>query len=45
MNNGFQEFEDSIFRIINEEILYDNDLHTAPDDLEDENSSEMEVVN
>ena len=28
-------FEDSIFRLINEEILYDNDLHTEPDDLEE----------
>ena len=30
------KFSDSIFRLINEELLYDNDLHTAPeiDDLE-----------
>lgn len=29
-------FADSIFRLINEELLYNNDLHTAPekDDLE-----------
>lgn|SRR5574344_2077402 len=45
LENLSYKFEDSIFRLINEEILYDNDLHTAPDDLEDENSSEMEVVN
>lgn len=30
------KFEDSIFRLINEELLYDNNLHTYPDDLEDE---------
>lgn len=29
------KFEDSVFRLINEEILYDNNLHTYPDDLED----------
>lgn len=30
------KFEDSVFRLINEELLYDNNLHTYPDDLEDE---------
>ena len=29
------KFEDSVFRLINEELLYDNNLHTFPDDLED----------
>ena len=29
------KFEDSVFRFINEELLYDNNLHTYPDDLED----------
>ena len=29
------KFEDSVFRLINEELLYDNNLHTYPDDLED----------
>lgn len=29
------KFEDSVFHLINEEILYDNNLHTYPDDLED----------
>lgn len=29
------KFEDSVFRSINEELLYDNNLHTYPDDLED----------
>ena len=29
------KFEDSFFRLINEELLYDNNLHTYPDDLED----------
>lgn len=29
------KFEDSVFRLINEELLCDNNLHTYPDDLED----------
>ena len=29
------KFEDSVFHLINEELLYDNNLHTYPDDLED----------
>lgn len=29
------KFEDSVFRLINEELLYDNNLHTYPDDFED----------
>lgn len=29
------KFEYSVFRLINEELLYDNNLHTYPDDLED----------
>lgn len=29
------KFEDSVFRLINEELLYDNNLHTYPNDLED----------
>ena len=29
------KFEDFVFRLINEELLYDNNLHTYPDDLED----------
>lgn len=29
------KFEDSVFRLINEELLYDNNLHTHPDDLAD----------
>lgn len=29
------KFEDSVFRLINEELLYDNNLHTYPEDLED----------
>lgn len=29
------KFEDSVFCLINEELLYDNNLHTYPDDLED----------
>ena len=29
------KFEDSVFRLINEELLYDNNLHTYLDDLED----------
>lgn len=29
------KFDDSVFRLINEELLYDNNLHTYPDDLED----------
>lgn len=29
------KFEDSVFRLINEELLYDNNLNTYPDDLED----------
>lgn len=29
------KFENSVFRLINEELLYDNNLHTYPDDLED----------
>lgn len=29
------KFEDSVFRLINEELLYDNNLLTYPDDLED----------
>lgn len=29
------KFEDSVFRLINEELLYDNNLHTYSDDLED----------
>lgn len=29
------KFEGSVFRLINEELLYDNNLHTYPDDLED----------
>lgn len=29
------KFEDSVFRLINEELLYDNNLHTYPDDLAD----------
>ena len=29
------KFEDSVFRLINEELLYDNNLHTYPDDLEE----------
>lgn len=29
------KFEDSVFRLINEELLYDNNLHTYPDDLKD----------
>lgn len=29
------KFEVSVFRLINEELLYDNNLHTYPDDLED----------
>lgn len=29
------KFEDSVFRLINEELLYDNNLHTYPDNLED----------
>ena len=28
------KFEDSVFHLINEELLYDNNLHTYPDDLE-----------
>lgn len=36
LNSLSYKFSDSIFRLINEELLYDNDLHTAPemDDLE-----------
>lgn len=36
LDNLSYKFADSIFRLINEELLYDNDLHTAPerDDLE-----------
>lgn len=34
-------FEDSIFRLINEEILYDNDLHTVPPDLERDDDYEL----
>ena len=29
------KFEDSVFHLINEELLYDKNLHTYPDDLED----------
>lgn len=29
------KFEDSVFHLINDELLYDNNLHTYPDDLED----------
>ena len=29
------KFEDTVFHLINEELLYDNNLHTYPDDLED----------
>lgn len=29
------KFEDSVFHLINEELLYDNNLHTYLDDLED----------
>lgn len=29
------KFKDSVFRLINEELLYDNNLHTYPDDLKD----------
>lgn len=29
------KFEDFVFHLINEELLYDNNLHTYPDDLED----------
>lgn len=29
------KFEDSVFHLINEELLYDNNLHTYSDDLED----------
>jgi len=31
LENLSYTFEDSIFRLMNEEILYDNDLHTPPD--------------
>ena len=34
LDNLSYRFEDSIFRLIHEEILYENDLHTEPDNLE-----------
>lgn len=36
LENLSYTFEESIFRLINEEILYDNDLHTPPTDLEED---------
>ena len=34
LENLSYTFGDSIFRLINEELLYDNDLHTLPDELD-----------
>lgn len=34
LDNLSYTFADSIFRLINEEILYDHDLHTEPKKLE-----------
>lgn len=31
LNSLSYKFSDSIFRLINEELLYDNDLHTVPE--------------
>lgn len=42
LENLSYTFEKSIFRLINEEILYDNDLHTPPSDLEEEDDYEIE---
>ena len=41
LENLSYTFEDSIFRLMNEEILYDNDLHTAPPDLEEDDNYEL----
>ena len=41
LENLSYTLEDSIFRLINEEILYDNDLHTPPKDLEENNDYEL----
>lgn len=40
LENLSYTFEDSIFRLMNEEILYDNDLHTPPE-LEEEDDYEL----
>ncbi len=41
LENLSYTFEKSIFRLIHEEILYDNDLHTPPPDLEEEDDYEL----
>lgn len=41
LENLSYTFENSIFRLINEEILYDNDLHTEPNDLEGDDNYEL----
>ncbi|MGN0973931.1 MAG: hypothetical protein ACI4OT_04245 [Bacilli bacterium] len=41
LENLSYTFEESIFRLINEEILYDNDLHTPPSDLEEDDDYEL----
>ena len=41
LENLSYTFEDSIFRLMNEEILYDNDLHAAPPDLEGDDDYEL----
>lgn len=40
LENLSYTFEESIFRLLNEEILYDNDLHTPPD-LEENDDYEI----
>jgi len=41
LENLSYTFEDSIFRLMNEEILYDNDLHTPPPALEGDDDYEL----
>ena len=41
LENLSYTFEESIFRLLNEEILYDNDLHTPPPDLEENDDYEI----
>ena len=41
LDNLSYRFEDSIFRLIHEEILYENDLHTEPDNLERNDNYEL----
>ncbi len=41
LENLSYNFADAIFRLIHEELLYDNTLHTEPNDIEEKENYEL----